>query len=198
MITFLFFKIRHCRSSKCIIPNSYETLGLMCCASPGSSNSAIPNVQQSSDATTLVASSSVIRISFASHSFRPIPSMADLMLPCSAIAGGLRGEHRRIAAGGGEQLVVRAVLGDPTVLDHEEAVGVAHGRAPVRDEDQRLIGVRGLEVVEDLVLGLGVDRAGRLVHDQDRRRLVERAGDRELLPLTDRKSTRLNSSHEWI
>src|ERR1043165_2955486 len=133
MITFLFFKIRHCRSSKCIIPNSYETLELMCCASSGSSNSAIPNLQQSSDATTLVACSSVIRISFASHSFRPIPSMADLMLPCSAIACGLRGEQRRVASGAGEQLVVRAVLADPAVLDHEDAVGVAHWREPVRD-----------------------------------------------------------------
>jgi len=34
---------------------------------------------------------------------------------------------------------------------------------PVRDQDQRLVAVLGLEVVEDLELGVGVDRAGRLV-----------------------------------
>ena len=49
----------------------------------------------------------------------------------------LQVEHRAVAAAPRHQLVVRAELDDAPVLEHADAVGVAHRREPVRDQDRR-------------------------------------------------------------
>ena len=46
-------------------------------------------------------------------------------------------EHRAVAAAARHQLVVGAELDDRAVLEHADAVGVAHRREAVRDEDRR-------------------------------------------------------------
>ena len=79
---------------------------------------------------------------------------------------------RRAAARRGrprEQLVVRAVLDDPALVDHEDQVGVDDRRQPVRDHERRPADHQPLERVEDDGLGPRVDRRRRLVEDQDRR-----------------------------
>ena len=45
-----------------------------------------------------------------------------------------------IGAGMGHQPLVRAFVGDHAVLQHEDAVGLAHGREPVRNDKHRASG----------------------------------------------------------
>ena len=82
-----------------------------------------------------------------------------------------------------EQLVVRAALDDAAAVEHHDLVGVADGRQPVGDRDRRpALG----ELVQRLLhraLGLGVQRARRLVEHQHRRVAQHRAGDRDALLL---------------
>ena len=53
------------------------------------------------------------------------------------------------------------------------------------DEDGGLVGAETVELVEDLLLGDGIQGGGGLVQDQDVGVAVEGAGDGQLLPLTD-------------
>ena len=50
---------------------------------------------------------------------------------------GVAGDERRVAAAAREQLVVRAELDDAAAVEHDDLVGVADGREPVRDRDRR-------------------------------------------------------------
>src|SRR5262249_48690129 len=90
---------------------------------------------------------------------------------------------RRVASAAEDQVVVPAVLDDAAVVEHDDLVGVAHGREPVGDRDRRsALG----ETVERLLhepLGLGVERARRLVEDEDRRVPQDRPRDRNPLLL---------------
>src|ERR1043166_4646859 len=43
--------------------------------------------------------------------------------------------HAPIELAGFEQLVMAAFCGDLTAVEHEDAVGVAYGRQPVRDDE---------------------------------------------------------------
>ena len=47
-----------------------------------------------------------------------------------------RHEHR-VAATGGEQIVVRARLDDPAPVEDDDLIRVPHGREPVGDRDRR-------------------------------------------------------------
>lgn len=64
-----------------------------------------------------------------------------------------------------------AVLDDLAFIDHDDCVGIPDGAQPVRDYDYCLGDLWVLEdLVEgllDLMLGLGVEGAGRLVEKQD-------------------------------
>ena len=82
-----------------------------------------------------------------------------------------------------EQLVVRALLDDPAVVEHDDQVGVPHGREAVGDHERRPAHHQLVERVEDHGLGPRVDRRRRLVEDEDRRVLEERAGDADALAL---------------
>src|SRR5882762_9615906 len=46
-------------------------------------------------------------------------------------------EHGAIASGERHQLVVRAVLDNPAVLEHADTIGMADGREAMRDQDGR-------------------------------------------------------------
>src|ERR1700720_2167638 len=61
-------------------------------------------------------------------------------------------EHRPVAAGGGHQLVVGAELDHLAVLEHADAIGVAHGREAMRDQDGGGVAGGGEDAVEDLRL----------------------------------------------
>jgi len=82
---------------------------------------------------------------------------------------------------------VRALLDDAAVVEHDEPVGVAERAEAVRDRDRRPAPDEPGQGVLDLGLGLGVDRARRLVEDQDARVLEEGPRDRDPLPLAARE-----------
>jgi len=87
---------------------------------------------------------------------RPAPSAALAHAAASAAAasaatvrGRLTGrprratEHPRVGAAAAHQFVVVAGLADRAALEHEDAVGVAHGRQSVRDDQRRAAAQRG-------------------------------------------------------
>ena len=76
-----------------------------------------------------------------------------------------------------------SALGDPPVVEDEDAVGVADGAQAVRDEEARARAHDALERALHDRLALGVERARRLVEDQDPRVLQQRARDGQALPL---------------
>lgn len=80
-----------------------------------------------------------------------------------------------------------AALDDPAGFKHQDLVDMNDGVQPVREDNDgappRQIGHRILD--QRLVFGIGKGR--RLVKDQDRRILQDRAGNRDPLPLAPRK-----------
>ena len=93
------------------------------------------------------------------------------------------------AAGARDQFVEGAALDDAAVIEHEDARRVADGRKPVRDHEGGAALHHLVERGLHLALGGGVERARRLVEDQDRRVLQQRARNREALPLAARERT---------
>ena len=82
-----------------------------------------------------------------------------------------------------QQLVVGAALDDPSLVQDVDDVAAHRQRQPVGDADDGLAGRDGRKLLQDLVLGLGVQGAGRLVQNQDRGVAEQRAGDGESLAL---------------
>ena len=78
---------------------------------------------------------------------------------------------------------MRALLDEAAALEHEDAVGVADRAQPVRDHERGAADEQLVEALLDGALRLGVERARRLVEEQDRRPVVERASDRDPLLL---------------
>ena len=86
----------------------------------------------------------------------------------------------------GEHVYGRAVGDDPSAVEEQHAVGVLRGeREVVHRGDQRQPGLlaKAVEQVERLLLVPDVERGGRLVEQDDRRLLRERAGDDDALLL---------------
>ena len=83
----------------------------------------------------------------------------------------------------GEELPVGPPLDDPPVIDHQQLVGVPDRAQAVRDHEAGPPCHQVQERLLDAGLGAGVDAAGRLVEDQDRRVREDRPGDGEELPL---------------
>ena len=88
-------------------------------------------------------------------------------------------EHQATAA------VRLAVLDDEAVTEHDEPVGHRRGLLIVGDHDHRLAEVvdGAAQQLEHLGRGLGVEVAGRLVGEDDRRARDERPRDRDALRL---------------
>ena len=89
----------------------------------------------------------------------------------------------RYSVGAREQLVVRALRRDATVLEDDDLVGQRDRREPVGDHERRAPGHHLAQRELDLLLGRGVDRRGRVVEDQDPRIGQDRARDRDPLAL---------------
>ena len=90
------------------------------------------------------------------------------------------------------QFLVRAGFNDSRAVEHHDDVSHPHGGEAVRDEDRdtaprRNVVLRGdREALEQRVLGLGIERGGGLVeNEQQRPDPHEPARERELLPLTE-------------
>ena len=76
-----------------------------------------------------------------------------------------------------------AALDDLALVEHDDLVGADDGREPVRDHQRGAAARDALERVLDFLLGVAVERRGRLVEHQDRRRFQDRARDGDALLL---------------
>src|SRR5215211_9099931 len=83
----------------------------------------------------------------------------------------------RVRAARVEQLLVRALLLDPAVVEHDDVARAADRREAVRDHDRRPAGQQPPQPVLDLRLRAHVHVRGRLVEDEDAR--VRRRRPRE-------------------
>src|SRR6266540_3769755 len=70
------------------------------------------------------------------------------------------------------------------MVQDEDQVRATDGGQAMGDQERRATDHQLVERVEDDALGAGVDRRGRLVHDEDRGVLDESAGDRDPLALS--------------
>src|SRR5580704_13351183 len=86
-----------------------------------------------------------------------------------------------------DQRCVRTDVVDPPAFEHEDRIGRDQRGQPVRNDDQRAALGDAHQIGVDDRLALGVERARRLVEDQDPRVGDQRAGDRQPLPLTARQ-----------
>ena len=76
-----------------------------------------------------------------------------------------------------------AALDDDAVVEDDDLVGVDDRRQAVGDDQGRAVARDPVERRLDLALGMDVEGRGRLVEDQDRRRLEDGAGDGDALLL---------------
>src|SRR6202035_5380730 len=72
-----------------------------------------------------------------------------------------------VAAFGGDQLIVRALLGDAAVLEHDYAAGLADRREAVGDHDRGPAREQPPEALLDPPLGVDIDVGGGLVEHED-------------------------------
>ena len=91
--------------------------------------------------------------------------------------------ERCIAAAGLDQFVVGAVLDEAAPLDGDDAIRHAHGGQPMRDDEHRSAVGDLRHVLLDDALALVVERARRLVENQDARIGDQGAGDGDALAL---------------
>ena len=98
----------------------------------------------------------------------------------------LRAVQLGVEAAAGQQFAVRAALDDPSVVDHEDAIGVDDRRQAVRDDDRGSAAQDLVERLLDRELRLGVEVRRRLVEDHDRGILEQQTRDRESLLLAAR------------
>src|SRR6516165_1225167 len=96
-------------------------------------------------------------------------------------------EHR-IAPAGIDELVVSAILHQPSTIDSDDAVGPAHGGETMRNNKDRAALGDLPHVILDDPLTLVIERAGGLVEDHDARIGDESTGDGDALALTARKA----------
>src|SRR6516162_494752 len=119
----------------------------------------------------------------------------------------LAGPHRGVDAATRQQLAVLAALDDAAIVEHQDLVGLDDRRQPVRDDQGRAVGGDLGEARLDLALGLGVERRGRLIEDQNLWRLQNHPGDCHALllaagqfetALADHRSVAVRQSHDEI
>ena len=82
---------------------------------------------------------------------------------------------------------MRSLLDDLAVLEDDDQVGVADRRQAVRDDERGPAVQQAAERVLDLPFGADVDRARRLVEDQDPRVGEQRPRERDELALAERE-----------
>ena len=77
-----------------------------------------------------------------------------------------------------------APLDDPSLVQHDDLVGIAHGGEPVGDHQHGPVLHQAIDRLLDQSLRFGVEGAGGLVEDQDRRVAQQCPGDRDPLALS--------------
>jgi len=72
-----------------------------------------------------------------------------------------------VEAAAGEQLGVGALLGEPALVHHEDAVQIDDGRQTVGHPEHRATARNAVDGGVDRDLGAGIKRGRRLVEEQD-------------------------------
>ena len=89
-----------------------------------------------------------------------------------------------------QQFLMPTDVVDHAAIEHENGVRIGQRRQPVRNDDQRSAMRDPRDVGVHDRFAVGVERARRLVQDQDRRIDDQRPRNRESLPLTSREIRR--------
>src|SRR2546425_919042 len=95
-------------------------------------------------------------------------------------------EHRPVAPGERHQLVVRAELDDPAVLEHADPISVADRGEAMGDQDGRAMPRGGEQAIEDLRFPAHIELCGRLVEQHHAGAELDgcqRSSERHALPL---------------
>lgn len=92
-------------------------------------------------------------------------SLAPFLYEPAVVAAHLYVVYLAVDARAGDQLLVRADVGDPAVLEHEDAVGLHQRGYAVRDEYHRRLCEALAQCGADLGVGLGVHGGERVVED---------------------------------
>mgnify|MGYP006912300482 CR=1 FL=1 len=89
---------------------------------------------------------------------------------------------------------MRAHVRNMAVVHHENEVGILHGRDALGNDDLRRLGDIGAEALADQRVGAGIDRAGRIVKNEDLGLFEKGAGDAQalLLPAGDVRAALLD------
>src|SRR6266550_5044063 len=103
-----------------------------------------------------------------------------------SIAFGLHTKQPRVDSLAAQELFVAADLCDAASLNDHDAVGHTHCGKPMRDQDRHFSFGELLEVLEDFIFGLGIQRCRRLVENEYFRFTHKRARERDSLPLSER------------
>ena len=104
------------------------------------------------------------------------------------VAFGLKAEGMSVDRVVFHESSVGPFFDDMAMIHDDDTVGVSHGREAVGDDDDGFVFEETIDLVEDFVLGDGVDGGGGLVEDSHRSVPVEEAGDGNLLLLTSARS----------
>src|SRR5215470_11040444 len=96
---------------------------------------------------------------------------------------GLSMPERSIMAVRPQQRLVRALLDDAAMVEHDQAIHAGDGREPMGDRDHGLAGHERAEALLDRGLDLAVERGGCLVQHQDWRIFQDDARNRDALAL---------------
>src|SRR5213593_1793839 len=107
------------------------------------------------------------------------PSLCDLDRPVAV--------ELCIGARAPNQLLVRSLLDNPAVVEHDDAVGASDRGQPVSDDEGRSAREEPAQALLDPALGPDIDRRRRLVQDEDPRVREECAGERDELALAKRE-----------
>ena len=105
----------------------------------------------------------------------------------AGILAHLRFHEIGVGAIPGHQVGVRANLGDASGVENHDAVGVADGREPMRDDQDGATCRRRHQRIPDGRLVSGIKVRGRLVEDQDRCLTQEGARQGQALTLPARE-----------
>ena len=81
------------------------------------------------------------------------------------------------------QFIESSAFDHMSAVEHKDARGIANGREPVGDHESRASLHHFVESGVNLGFGDGIQRAGRLIEDQDRRIFQQCPRDRQPLPL---------------
>ena len=100
------------------------------------------------------------------------------------IAGGLHFEHFLVPAAQACQLFVTSFFCNPSVFEHYDAVGHAHGGKSVRNKERHLPRGEFGKALENLELAARIERGGGFVKNQKLRVAQVGARQRNFLPLS--------------